>query len=38
MRWLVNCEIGESQRGREAVNTVVEGSMALEAVIRRQLV
>jgi hypothetical protein len=31
-------EIGDSQRGREAVNTEVEGSTVLEAVIRQRLV
>jgi hypothetical protein len=31
-------EIGDSQRGREAVNTEVEGSTALEAVTRPRLV
>jgi hypothetical protein len=31
-------EIGESQRGREAVNTEVEGSTVLEAVTRQRLV
>jgi hypothetical protein len=31
-------EIGDSQRGREAVNTKVEGSTALKAVTRRRLV
>jgi hypothetical protein len=31
-------EIGDSQRGREAVNTEVEGSTALEAVTRQRLV
>jgi hypothetical protein len=31
-------EIGDSQRGREAVNTEVEGSAALEAVTRQLLV
>jgi hypothetical protein len=31
-------EIGDSQRGREAVNTEVEESTALEAVTRQRLV
>jgi hypothetical protein len=31
-------EIGDSQRGREVVNTEGEGSTALEAVIRQRLV
>jgi hypothetical protein len=31
-------EIGDSQRGREAVNTEVEGDKALEAVTRQRLV
>jgi hypothetical protein len=30
-------EIGDSQRGREAVNTEVEGPTALEAVTRQRL-
>jgi hypothetical protein len=31
-------EIGDSQKGHEAVNREVEGSTALEAVTRQQLV
>jgi hypothetical protein len=31
-------EIGDSQRGSEAVNTEVEGSTALKAVARQRLV
>jgi hypothetical protein len=31
-------EIGDSQRGRDAVNTEVEGSATFEAVTREQLV
>jgi hypothetical protein len=32
---LVSCEIGNSKRGREAVNKEVDGSAALEAVTRQ---
>jgi hypothetical protein len=33
--WLVSCEIGNSQRGREAVKKEAEGSAALETITRQ---